>query len=64
MIKIRVTKKKVKNEERFFLEYIYYLDGGRTKVVPVRCEPRGWKTLNGALRFAKKLGYEVIQGVM
>lgn len=59
MVKIRVLKKKVKNGERFFLEYVYYLSGGRIKNVPVRAEPRGWKTLKGALRFAKKLNYEV-----
>lgn len=47
------------NGERFFLKYIYYLNGKMVKSVPVNCEPRGWKTLNGALRFAKKLGYEV-----
>lgn len=59
MIKIRVIKKIICNEERFQLEYVYYLSGGKTKVVPVRAEPRGWKTLKGALRFAGKLGYEI-----
>ena len=59
MIKIRVIKKIIRNEERFQLEYVYYLGDGKTKVVPVRAEPRGWKTLKGALRFAEKLGYEI-----
>lgn len=59
MIKIRAIKKIIRNEERFQLEYVYYLGDGRTKVVPVRAEPRGWKTLKGALRFAEKLGYEI-----
>lgn len=59
MIKIRVIKKIIRNEERFQLEYVYYLSDGRTKVVPARAEPRGWKTLKGALKFAGKIGYEI-----
>ena len=58
MVKIRVIKKTIRNEERFQLEYVYYLSNGRTKVVPVKTEPRGWKTLKGALKFAGKIGYE------
>lgn len=59
MIKVRVIKKIIRNEERFSLEYVYYLSDGRIKTVPVRAEPRGWKTLKGALRFASKTGYEI-----
>lgn len=59
MIKIRVIKKIIQNEKRFQLEYVYYLSDGRIKVSPVRAEPRGWKTLKGALRFAEKTGYEI-----
>lgn len=59
MIKIRVIKKIIRNEERFQLEYVYYLSNGRTKVVPVKTEQRGWKTLKGALKFAGKIGYEI-----
>lgn len=59
MVKIRVIKKTIRNEERFQLEYVYYLSNGKTKVVPVKTEPRGWKTLKGALKFAGKIGYEI-----
>ena len=59
MIKIRVIKKIIRNEERFQLEYVYYLSDGRTKVVPVRAESRGWNSLKGALKFAEKIGYEI-----
>lgn len=59
MIKLRVIRKVINKEERFTLEYVYYLSDGRIIKQQQRAEPRGWKNLNGALKFAKKLGYEV-----
>ena len=59
MIKIGVVKRQMGNEKRFFLEYIFYLSGGRMEKIPVKTKPRGWKTLKGALRVAERIGYEV-----
>lgn len=60
MIKLRVIRKIINKEERFTFEYVLYLSNGKIITRPFRAEPRGWKTLKGALNYADKWGcYEV-----
>lgn len=60
MVKLRIIRKIINKEERFTFEYVFYLSDGRIITKPFRSEPRGWKTLKGALNYADKWGrYEV-----